>query len=87
MEVLNKTMSTNEGRETWMNVTVGNTMESIRILQPKLFLSFRGVIGDILVGISYDHELGHYNHSSHARRHRGIVSNVGVIHPKMTLMD
>ncbi|MCS5599468.1 MAG: hypothetical protein NZ707_06900 [Rhodospirillales bacterium] len=45
-------MSTNEGRETWMNVTVGNTMESIRILQHKLFLSSRGVIGDILVEIS-----------------------------------
>ena len=31
---------------------LGNTMESIRILQHKLFLSSRGVIGDILVEIS-----------------------------------
>ena len=69
MEVLNKTMSTNEGRETWMNVTVGNTMESIRILQHKLFLSSRGVIGDILVEISENHELVYRSYTYDLLRH------------------
>ena len=52
-----------------MDVTVGNTMESIRILQHKLFLSSRGVIGDILVEISENHELVYRSYTYDLLRH------------------